>query len=43
MSGWTYVEAPCEADDGVTEVGAEAGEGEAAEEEAGVADEAGAA
>lgn len=40
MRGCTYAEALCEADAGVSEVGADVGEGEA-EEEAGVADDAG--
>lgn len=40
MRGCTHVEAPCEADAGVSEVGADVGSGEA-EEEAGVTDEAG--
>jgi hypothetical protein len=40
MRGLTYVGALCETDAGVSEVGAEAGAGEA-EEEVGLADEAG--
>jgi hypothetical protein len=38
MRGWAYVKTLCEADDEVSEVGTDVGEGEGAEDEAGVAD-----